>query len=247
MSRGSFIDIFGGERSGKNDFACSISHVHGPTKLLALDYNWEGPYRRHRALGGKLSVETFHYSLPFPPPTSPKEVGFLDKVNKIAGSVRPSYSAFKTALWKAMSKSDPCRSIIVDNGSVLHRVCRLALWGFIHKVPTHLYAQRTNEMSTIYNELRYCGKHVVMIYREKPEYTKGEKNSEPTGDTVRDAWDGGAYDSMLTLHADRDDDSGKFFVEVVDSTISAEHIGRRFSGEKRTYARVEQRLLRGAY
>lgn len=243
-THGSFIDVFGGERSGKSDFACSVAAVHGPAKYFALDHNWEGPVRRWRSLGAKISVETFFYSLPFPPPTSPKEVDFLKKANAVATSVRPSFNAFKTSLWKWM-RDPKYPSLIIDNGSVLHRVCRLALWGYVHKVPMHLYAQRTNEMSTIYNELRYCGKHIVMIYREKPEYGPG-KNSEPTGDTIRDAWDGGAYDSMLTLHADHDDDTKTFSVEVVDSTLSADHVGRRFSGSKRTYARVERRLLKEA-
>lgn len=237
---GLVLDIIGPERGGKSDFAASVSLYDraGPTVYFAFDHNYKSAVKRHISLGAKITVEEFFYSLPFPPPTSPKEKDFEKKVNAVAQAVRPVYNRFKETLWKVLKIKGP---IVLDQMTTLHYVCRLALYGYVHKIPRHLYAKRTNEMSTILNEIRYSGKNVAMIHRWKEIW---DKNDTPTGTFMRDgAFAPVAYEVSATLEAERPATTGVFQVRIKDSTYNPDLVGRRFSGSKRTFARVAQRLL----
>lgn len=235
---GLVLDIIGPERGGKSDFATSISlyDTSGPTTYFAFDHNYKAAVARHRRLGAKIQVEEFFYSLPYPPPTSPKEKDFEKRVNAVAQAVRPIWTRFKEVLWKALRGKGP---LVLDQMTTIHYVCRLALYGYVHKIPPPLYAKRTNEMNTILNEIRYSNKNVAMIHRWKETW----KNNVPTGKFERDAaYAPVAYEVAATLEAERLD-SGIFAVRIKDSMHSADLVGRRFSGEKRTFARVARRLL----
>lgn len=242
MSEGLVLDVMGPERGGKSDFACSVSQYDrsGPTHYLALDYNYRGPVERYRRLGSKIEVSKFFYSLPFAPPTSPKEKDFQTKIQKVADAVRPSYRAFKEKLWKVLDPKVP-GPVIIDNFTTLHHTCRLACFGYVHKVPMYLYAKRTNEMTTILNQIRYSGKNVVLIHRWSEIW---DSNDKPTGEYERaGAFKPVAYEVMATLVARRSEKSGKFLVEIADSTFNDSTQGMKFIGSKRTFGNVAAALL----
>lgn len=242
MTEGLVLDVMGPERGGKSDFACSVS-LHdrsGPTHYLALDYNYRGPVNRYKKLGAKITVYPFFYSLPFAPPTSPKEKDFQNKIQKVADSVRPSYNKFKETLWKVLDPKTP-GPVIIDNFTTLHHTCRLACFGYVHKVPMFLYAKRTNEMTTILNQIRYSGKNVVLIHRWSEIW---DSNDKPTGEFERaGAFKPVAYEVMATLVARRSEKTGKFLVRIEDSTFNDSTQGMRFIGKERTFANVASALL----
>lgn len=235
---GLVLDIMGPERSGKTDFALSVSLIHPPTLLLALDYNYLGPFRRYQRLGAKIEAKEFFYSLPHPPPTSPKEQGFEQRVNEVANICRPVFKGFQEALWEGLNGSR-FNSVIIDNGSNLYKLCRFSCFGYIHKVPRHLYAKSTNAMSTIINQVRYSGKNVVWIHRQVEKWV----DDKPSGEFERaGAFKEIAYEVMASLSASRDEESGKFQVEILDSMFNVDSIGRGFRGSKRTFQRVSEVL-----
>lgn len=244
---GVVLDVIGPERGGKSDFACSLAHYSPPLHYFTLDYNYKAPVKRHIALGADIEVHPFFYNLPFAPPTSPKEKDFEKKVNAVAQATRPVFASFKERLWKILSEKRA--SIVIDNGTVLHYLCRLACYGYVHKIPRHLYAKRTNEMATIINQVRYSGKNVCWVHRWAEIW---DKNDKPTGEFMRaGAFNPIAYDVMATLSATRNEERSSelgrpiFQVEVLDSTFGADLVGRRFVGKKRTFEQVATSLLEG--
>lgn len=238
------LDVIGPERGGKSDFACSVAQYDrsGPAHYLAFDYNFKGPVARHtKRFGSRFDIHTFFYSLPFPPPEGPKVKDFEKKVNAIAAVVRPVWSRFKDTLWKLLDAKSR-GPIIMDNWTTLHYVCRLALYGYVHKIPRFLYAKRTNEMSTILNQVRFSGKNVVLIHRWAEIW---DDNDRPTGEFERaGAFKPVAYEVMATLAATRDSDSGLFQVEILDSTFNNDTHGLVLKGKRRTFRRVVEALVK---
>lgn len=239
---GMVLDVMGPERSGKSDFACSIAEAYPdkPTAYLALDFNYKGPVRRHRKLGSKIVPAEFFYSLPQPPPTSPKDNDFKNRVNAIAGICRPVFKSFQNTLWEVL-QSKAVGAVVIDNGSSLYKLCRFAMFGYIHRVPMHLYPKSTNAMLTILNQVRYSGKPVCWIHRQSEEWV----NNEPSGQFYRAGFKEVGYEVMASLQAERIEEGkheGKFAVEVLDSTFNNETVGHRFIGKNRTFRRVEEIL-----
>lgn len=236
---GTVLDVMGPERSGKSDFACSIAIDFSPTVYLALDYNYLAPVKRHRRLGYKIQTAEFFYSLPSAPPTSPKDKDFEKRVNEVAGICRPVFRSFTETLWECL-RSPKVGSIIIDNGTSLYKLCRYAMFGYVHKVPRHLYAKSSNAMTTIINQVRYSGKNVCWIHRQSEEWD--EKTQKPTGEFYRSGFKDIAYEVMASLQAYYNEEKERFGVEVLDSTFSAGMVGRKFSGSKRTFAHVAAAL-----
>lgn len=237
----------GPERSGKSDFALSVSSNGKPTLLCAMDWNYEAPYKRHKALGGDIEVAECFFSLPHPLPDSPKIKNFTRIIQAIAESARPSVRAMETRLFEFIrqhGKKQGSANVVMDNGTIYYRNVRLASFGYLHKVPMHLYAKSNNRMNHIINELRYSGLNVVWIHRVNKEYD--EATDKPTGGFIRDGHKSIGPDVQATLLSMYDGDyeskktgkKGRFGVEVVDSTFNPDSVGQQFWRAKRTFANV---------
>lgn len=251
MSRGYVIDFMGPERSGKTDAALTVSENGKPTLLCALDFNYVAPYRRHKKRGGKIEVAECFYSLPYALPDSPKVKNFTKIINSVAEAVRPSLRRMEDRLFSFIrehGKKPGSANVVMDNGTLLYRTVRLAAFGYLHKVPMHLYAKSNNKMNHIINELRFCGLNVVWVHRVNREYN--EATDRPTGNFIRDGHKSIGPDVQATLLTMFDSDytnkktgkTGRFGVEVVDSTFNPDTVGQQFWRARRTFSTITEAL-----
>lgn len=246
MSRGRVIDVIGPERSGKTDMALTVALNGKPTLLVTMDYNYEYPLKRHRRLhpSSNITVVECFYSLPYELPDSPKSKDFQKRINAIANAVRTPLREMEVQMFSFIRKhsSKPgSANIIIDNGTLLYRDVRLASFGYLHKVPQFMYAKSNNRMHHVINEIRYSGLNAVWLHRVSKEWD--EKTDKPTGRYTRDGHKAVGPDVQATLLARFDPDytnkktgrTGRFGVEVVDSTFNPDMVGNEYWGKNRTF------------
>jgi hypothetical protein len=236
------IDVRGGERAGKSDFACTVALYGSPkgiTVYLTLDRNYKAPVKRYRRLGARIMVSEHFISLPIEPPDSPRAKDFQRKVDIIAKTNRPILQAFKTALWSALD-SPRVKAVIIDNGTLLYRLVRYAKFGYIAKVPRHLYIKSNVEMDSILSKCRASGKNVVWIHRQTEIY----KGDDRTGKFERSGHKDVGYEVQAQLVAFRDK-KGKFCIEILDSWLNPDIVGMELKGSARTFENLADLVFTG--
>ena len=245
-NKGLVIDVQGPERGGKSDFACSVAESFGPTVYLALDIKYPSPVKRAIRRGYSVTPIELFYDLPCPLPDSPKVKDFDKIINAIAGVCRPVMNRFQEVLLAAL-KSPKVGSVVIDNGTLLYKLLRLATFGYIHKVPMHLYAKTRARMEYLINKTRYSGKPVIWIHRQRAVYKDGVEGGKTVPKKIEGKWERAGFDDIgwemqAVVRAFYDDEEMKFAVEVVNSTFSPLSMGEVLRGKNRTYEKLVELL-----
>jgi hypothetical protein len=169
------VAIDGRERQGKTHFCLTAP---GPIVYLDFDMGGEGVVEKAQAKG-----KTIIRTAPFvarPPETTSEDVQELSVIEW--ERFKKSYDAFltKPALMVGKEKVK-ARTIIIDTGTEMYELLRLAWFGKLVQVPTFKYRETNAVMRDIVRSALESDVNVILTHKMKAEWKKGagdEKQSK---------------------------------------------------------------------
>lgn len=137
------------------------------------------------------------------------------------------------------------KTCIVDTGSEVWDLCRIARLGKLSQVPPVQYTAVNAEFRQL-TQLALCQNrcNVIFTHKVKPEY----KNDQKTGAMERAGFGDMEYDVQTVLKASRDYGKAgveQFSVEVLSCRANLEASGKRFVGADCTFQKVATAIYPG--
>jgi hypothetical protein len=181
------ISVRGEEREGKTQFALSAP---GPVAVFPFDNNTrEIVNKLQKANPGKKFL------------TPTESLEYKDASNQ--GEHEALWQRF-ISLYNDAVASTSIRSIVVDTGSDLYELARLALLGRLEQVPPHFYGKVNVQFFELIKKLHPRDKNFVITHRLKDEYIKSGKDSARSGVRVLAGVQDVKYKSQLNVICWRD-------------------------------------------
>ena len=108
-------------------------------------------------------------------------------------------------LFKSAIASPNVRSIMVDTGTEMYELARLAKFGKLKEVPAHFYDLVNSEFKKLINLVYPSDKNLYIAHRVKDQYVKtGEKQSARTGKRIEDGFNAVRYKVQINILCWRD-------------------------------------------
>lgn len=150
------------------------------------------------------------------------------------------------------------RTTIIDTGSEMYELIRLAELGRLTQVPPNLYGPVNAKMRALIR-LAYDGdSNVIFLHKMKEEWvnepsfnpSKGkiENTSRKTGNYKRAGWNDMGYQVQVSIHAFREDLNGggsNFFLKVLDCRHNPALNGYVLEGEQVNFPTLAQMVMPG--
>ena len=203
------VSVDGLEKSGKSHFALS-----GPRPLGYIDFDegLEGVAQKFplddvfvSSLGAQFSKAS----------TMAIEGHAVEKVAKAANEVWAQFR--KDFIWGL----DNLRGLVVDTGTEMHELIRLARFGKLTQVMPEMYGPVYGELSSLIKRAYSSDCSLIILHRLKPEYEQvAEKTStgkrqpgRKTGRLIRAGFKDIGFLVQATVKLDKDDDGFSCTIE----------------------------------
>lgn len=168
------ISVEGQEKTGKTTFGLSAPP---PIALFNLDVGTEGVIDKY--IDKEIWVQTTNYR----ETTDPAEwVAMWEKMK--AGW----YAALK-------APAKECRSLVMDTGTEMWELARLARFGKLESVLPHHYGPVNAEFRDLIRKAYDGDKNLILLHKQKPEYI----NDRPTGKIKRSGFGDIGYLVQINL------------------------------------------------
>jgi hypothetical protein len=93
------------------------------------------------------------------------------------------WARFKTLYMDAVNSSS-VRSILIDTGTDLYELMRLAILGKLEQVPPHFYGKVNVQFHDLVKKIHPTDKNLCITHRLKDEYIRSGKDSARTGTRI---------------------------------------------------------------
>ena len=208
----------GEERAGKSQFGLTMP---APIAVFPFDNNTDELIQKFRKVKRILTPEEPLY---FKSEFSKEEYDVL-------------WNRFME-LFKSAIASPAIRSIMVDTGTEMYELARLAKFGKLKEVPVHYYDLVNSEFKKLINLIYPSDKNLYITHRVKDQYVKtGEKQSARTGKRVEDGFGAVRYKVQINVLCyrdinDRNPDTGsEGFSIVIDDCTQTETLAGTYLEE----------------
>ena len=208
----------GEERAGKSQFGLTMP---APIAVFPFDNNTDELIQKFRRYKKILAPEDPIY---FKPEYSKEEHDVL-------------WGRFME-LFKNAVASPFVRSIMVDTGTEMYELARLAKFGKLKEVPAHFYDLVNSEFKKLINLIYPSNKNLYITHRVKDQYVKtGEKQSARTGKRIEDGFNAVRYKVQINVLCwrdlkRRDDEAGtEGFGMTIDDCTQNETLAGTFLEE----------------
>ncbi len=192
------INVTGKEKSGKTNMALTAP---GPIILFDFDYGLEGVVSK---FAGLKKVYTSEF-----------------RISEIAvGRFESEWLRFVKE-FKASLLEKEVRTVIVDTGTELWELIRLARFGKLTQVMPQHYGPINAEMRGLIRDVYSSNKNLVILHKMSQVYI----NNQPTKDYAMAGFKDIPYSVQVNCLTWREDGGGDFHCEVVDCRQSSEMAG----------------------
>lgn len=229
------MSIEGLEGDGKTHLACTAP---GPIGFIDFDVGTEGVVEKFKkGLNGCTKKDIYISS--FRIPVTAKAAKYASKETKARFT---SIAAEKAEpIWEKVVRDyvmalERFRTLIIDTGTEMHEMIRLARLGKLTEVLPENYAPVNAEFRDLVRLAFDSDCNVIFLHKMKDEWikAKGEKRSSPTGNQIRQGFNGMGYLPQVNLRARWDEDDG-FTVEVLKCRQNADMRGKVFGKPYNTF------------
>lgn len=220
------VSIEGEEKTGKNHFAFGMP---GPIGYHSFDYGDEGVIEKFLAKGKKISKA--EYRIDVPPGAGVQETS--DKAT-------PVWTSFNANYLIGLHKY---RSTIVDTGTDLWEIARMAYLGKLLQVMPHHYPPVNSAYKNIFRQAYTAPGNLCLLHRLKEEWiNKVDKNGKEVG-TKTDklllvGYKDTPYETQVHLRTFKDADG--FGALVVECRQNPDLTGFELRGDSCSFAGLGQ-------
>lgn len=166
-------------KEGKSHFALTAP---GPTAYHDLDFGLNG-------VGHKFpDLELYYFPYEF---SSTNRLPGADLTPVLEKAIR----VWKEIATNVIASADKCRSVVIDQGTRLWDVIRIARLGKLTQIPALKYVEVNAEMDDFIQRLHRSPANIIWLHRMKSVYV----NNEETDKMERAGYKGIGYDVDVTL------------------------------------------------
>lgn len=196
------ISIEGEEKTGKNHFAFGAP---GPIGYHSFDYGDEGVIEKFLATG--KVIHKAEYRIEVPPGAGVQETS--DKANPVWNSFNSNYTLGLTRF----------RTTIVDTGTDLWEIARMAYLGKLLQVMPHHYPPVNSAYKSLFRQAYSSPGNLILLHRLKDEWInkvdkQGKEVGIKTGTLLLAGYKDTPYETQVHLRTFKDSDGfGALVVE----------------------------------
>lgn len=208
------LSIQGLPKRGKTRFALTAP---GPIALLNFDDGLEGVVESFTAAGKEIMVADHRFA-------------------SGASDWAPRWARFLKDFHGALASPD-VRTVVVDSGTAVWELLRLAMLGKLTQIMPVKYAHVNSVMEGLFRECFPAGKNVIWTHQETEEYA----NDKATGNMKLEGFKRAAYLTQANLRAKRDPKAkglDSLSIEVLDSRHNVELAGEDFPAGLANFATI---------
>jgi hypothetical protein len=224
---GALVNVEAEEKCGKNHFAFTAAK---PIVCISVDRDARPVARKFDG----VHVARFDFEVP---------VGKAAKPQHVSDMVRPVWKEIDDLFFDAL-KSKNVRTIVMDTGTRLWDIIRLAKFGKLQQVPPILYTQVNALFERMILAGQGAGKNVIWLHRLGEKWIdvkkKGKIVSANTGEMKRLGFKGMGFDVEANIRLTRD--GNVFTATIVDNGFDADFNGMQFKKKMCTYPAVMSAL-----
>jgi len=221
------MSIDGMPKSGKTEFALSL-----PGPLVVHDFNFglEGVVEKHLP---HKEIFQFKYAVPI--------------TARLPGSTNSSLVEPASRVWEEFvtnfrASLQDMRSVVVDTGSEIWELLRLARLGKLTQVPPMKYGEVNAEFRQL-TQLALNQNHanVIYIHKVKPVY----KNEQKTEETERAGFGDIEYDVQTVLRTNRDyskSGADQFSLKIEECRANILATGKEFRAGDMAFSKVAHEI-----
>lgn len=214
------ISIEGAEKSGKNHFAFTAP---GKTAFHSFDHGDEGMIEKF--VKGGLRIQKAEYRVDVPPGTD---------TQKTSEACNPVWLGFKVNFALGLHQ---CRTTVVDTGTDMYEMLRMAYFGKLQQVLAHHYAPVNAELKSLIHQAYSSDGNLIVLHRIKDEYKTevrgGKEVSNKTGKKVMAGYSQMKFETQVHLRMYKED--GEFCAEVVTCRQNPDIEGYVLTGDQLSF------------
>lgn len=226
------IAIFhGAAKTGKTRLACSAP---GPIAYLTNDRSYIGPVKYAISCGKEIRVSKFFWQ---PPPKHLHKDAAV--VQQAIEDTAPLFDRFEQA-YAAALHSPKIRSIIIDNGTLVDVMCKVALFGKTQKILPRDRGPYNDRMQRLYSMAHDFDKNVVWIHRTKETW----RQDKPTGEFEPEGFKWCKNEIHAIVETNRHPKKAQFSAVITDSCYDAEIIGAEVEGEDLKFSKIAEAVMK---
>ena len=188
------LGLDGLEKSGKTHFSLTAPD---PIGYISLDMGLEGVVHKFK----HKRIQVFEYDVPLPTPDDAEPVDYL----KLWGEVRRTYTSLLI--------TKEVRTVVVDTGTELWELNRLARFGKLSNIKPHHYGPVNAEYRQLIKLAFNSDKNLIIIHRLKDQYI----NDKRTGELERAGFKDTGFQVQCNALVYFDEEEGEFKLKVTDS------------------------------
>ena len=201
------LGLDGLEKSGKTHFSLTAPD---PIGYISLDIGLEGVIHKFN----HKRIQVFEFEIPLPTPDEAEPVDYL----KLWGEVRRTY--------QSLLDCKSVRSVIVDTGTKLWALNRLARFGKLSNVKPHHYGPVNAEYEGLINKAKSTDKNLILIHQLRDKYV----NDKRTDEVERSGFKNTGFEVQANAVSWWDEEEGGFKLKVTDSRHNPKVRGLELSG-----------------
>lgn len=223
---GALINVEGEEKTGKNHFAFTA-----PKPLLCISVDRDARPVARKFKG--VHVAAFDWELPLKKATT----------QAVSDVTRPVWKEVEELFYDAL-KSTRVKTIVMDTGTRLWDLIRLAKFGKLQQVPPVLYTQVNALFERMILAGQGTGKHIIWLHRLGERWIDVKKNGKyvgmNTGEMKRLGFKSMGFDVEANIRLTRD--GNVFTAEIIDNGFDGDCNGMLFKKKMCNYPSVMSAL-----
>lgn len=197
------VNVVGKEKQGKTNFGLTAP---GPIILFDLDYGLEGVVSK---FAGQKDIYPTEY-----------------RINEIsANQFLATWERFKKELVAALKEKE-VRSIVVDTGTEMWELIRLARFGKLTQVMPQHYGPVNSELRGLIRDAYSSDKNLILLHKMTEVY----RNNQPTGEYAMAGFKDIPYNVQVNVLCWRDTD-GIFHATINDCRQNSDLAGMDLVGD----------------
>lgn len=225
------MSIEGETKQGKNHFSFTAP---GRIGFHSFDHGDEGMIEKflkgQRGLR-RVDIDKAEYRVNVPPDAD---------VQTTSKACDPIWQAFRTNYQIGLGKY---RTTVVDTGTDVYELVRMAYFGKLQQVMPHHYAPVNTEMKELFRSAYSSDSNVIFIHRVKDEYENkkgkdGKETSFKTGRRIMAGYRETPYETQVHLRCFRDAEG--FKAEIITCRQNPDIEGMELTGDMCSFPALGQ-------